>query len=53
MLGCWATWRVSCERREQVLKREGKVIMEILIQVVASAGRTHEEYYQETSIILD
>ena len=52
--GCWDDWYIElyedfpCERREQLLKREGEIIREIgtLNQVVA--GRTNEEYCKES-----
>ncbi len=51
--GCWDDWYIElyedfpCERREQLLKREGEIIREIgtLNQIVS--GRTHKEYFEE------
>jgi hypothetical protein len=51
--GCWDDWYIElyedfpCERREQLLEREAKIIRKIGTLNQDVAGRTNEAYYQE------
>ncbi len=54
--GCWDNWYIElyedfpCERREQLLKREGEIIREIGTLNQLIEGRKYKEYVNKTKI---